>query len=128
MSAVEQMRDYKTPWWWDGERSQGFPDSNSSNVYENARQIKSGPGVLFGLSVYNSNAATQFIQLHDAATIPADGAVPVFFFPVATASAFLASWSPPGRWFRTGIVVCNSSTGPTKTVGSADCFFDAQFC
>jgi hypothetical protein len=115
------------PWWWGGESSQGFPDNNHSNVYEASRVVKSGPGVLFGLSVYNSNGATQFIQLHDAATLPDDGAVPVFFFPVATVSAVFVQYSPPGRFFQRGIVVCNSSTGPTKTIGAADCFFDAQF-
>lgn len=127
MSAVEQMSGYQAPWWWGGEASQGFPDNNRSVAYENTRQLKSGPGVLFGLSVYNSNASTQFVQIHDAAAIPADGAVPAFFFPVATASAVFVQYAPPGRFFKQGIVVCNSSTGPTKTVGSADCFFDAQF-
>jgi hypothetical protein len=127
VSAVAKKGDYPAPWWWGGEQSQGFPDNNHSNALEASRVLKVGPGVLFGLSVFNNNAATQFIQLHDSQTVPADGAVPVFFFPVATQSSFFVQYAPPGRQFLYGIVVCNSSTGPTKTVGAADCFFDAQF-
>ena len=97
-----------------------------SNVYQASLVVKSGPGILYGFTVYNSKSAAQFIQVFDAATLPADGAVPAFVVTVATAANFGVNWLP-GRTFQTGIVICNSSTGPTKTIGSADCFFDCQY-
>lgn len=103
----------------------GLPLNSHSNAYE-ASRVVSGPGLLYGLFVYNSNAATQFIQIHDSATLPPDGAVPALFFPLATVSAYPLSWLP-GRSFQRGIAICNSSTGPTKTIGSGDCFFDVQY-
>ena len=81
---------------------------------------------LAGLSGYNSLASTQFIQIHDAASLPADTAVPKIVFEVAASSKFAIDYGPNGRTFDTGIVVCNSSTGPTKTIGAADCWFDVQ--
>ena len=32
-----------------------------------------------------------------------------------------------GREFESGLVICNSSTDATKTIGSADTFFDVQY-
>jgi len=58
--------------------------------------------------------------------VPANGAVPVAVFTVATVANLAVNWIP-GRTFRRGIVICNSSTGPTLTIGAADCFFDAQY-
>jgi hypothetical protein len=89
--------------------------------------IKATPGNLYNLNVYNDKAAAQYIQLHDAAALPADTAVPVFTFSVPTKGTVNIPLSIFGKWFANGIVVCNSSTGATKTIGSADCWFDAQF-
>ena len=97
-----------------------------SNAYEASRVVKSGPGILYGFTIYNSKASSQFIQVFDAAALPADGAIPAWVGTVAATSNLAANWLP-GRTFQTGIVLCNSSTGATKTIGAADCFFDAQF-
>lgn len=74
----------------------------------------------------NTNAAQRFIQVFDATALPSNGATPLITFPLAT----LASTQPPidfgvyGRVFLNGIVIANSTTEATLTVGSADSFFD----
>jgi len=103
-----------------------LPLNIHSNVYEASRFVKSGAGILYGFTVYNSKTASQFIQVFDAASLPADGAIPAWVGTVATVANLGANWLP-GRTFQTGCVICNSSTGPTKTIGSADCWFDVQF-
>lgn len=98
----------------------------TSAAYENSRVIKNAPGTLFNLTGYNSKASAQFIQVFDAAALPADTAVPVMVITVPASSNFSFPLPLAGRIFNAGIVVCNSSTGPTKTIGLADCWFDAQ--
>lgn len=87
---------------------------------------KAAAGTLFGLTGYNAKTSAQFIQLHDSATLPADTGVPKVVFRVAATSNFSLDYRV-GREFASGIVVCNSSTEATKTIGSADCWFDVQY-
>jgi hypothetical protein len=103
-----------------------FPLSVHSMAYESARIIKTGPGILYGFTAYSSNAAAQFIQIFDAATLPAAGAIPAVLLSVAASSTLGVNWLP-GRAFLVGIVIANSTTGPTRTAGAADTWFDAQF-
>ena len=102
------------------------PFNVSSPKLEASRVIAAGRARLVGITVYSSNVASQFIQLHDASTLPADTAVPVWVQVVAATGNLGFLWIP-GRVFEAGIVICNSSTAPTKTIGAADCFFDAQW-
>lgn len=106
--------------------AQNLPANNHSNGYESARVALAGAGYLLSVTIYNSNAAAQFVQLHDAASVPANGAAPAVVASVGAASSAQLFWQPPGRLFLRGIVICNSSTGPTLTAGAADCFFDVQ--
>lgn len=99
----------------------------NSNGERASLVVKAETGRLYGLVVYNNSANQQFIQLHDATSVPADGATPIVVFEVPTQTARTLDFGIRGRRFNKGIIVCNSSTDTTKTIGSADCVFDAQF-
>ena len=105
----------------------GCPLNSTSVAYEASRLVKAGPGVLTGFSGYNSKASAQFILVFASATLPADGAVPVLVITAPTAANFSYDPGIYGRAFPHGVYITNSSTGPTKTIGSADCWFDAQY-
>lgn len=102
-------------------------DVQKSTAYEASRVVKTTSGVLREIIGYNSKTSAQFIQVHNASSLPADTAVPDLIFTVAASSNFFIDFSDTGYYCSTGIVVCNSSTGPTKTIGAADCWFDVLY-
>ena len=83
--------------------------------------------VAYGFTAYNTKASSQFINVFDANAQPGNGAVPLFSWSLAANTGVGFGWQPNGRQFQTGLVLCNSSTDATVTIGSADCFFDAQY-
>lgn len=103
------------------------PDNTTSSGYEASRVIKASAGNLYSVVGYNSKSSTQFIHLHDATALPINNSLPKVVLSVPATSNFSYSADKFGRYFVSGIVVCNSSTGPYKTIGSADCWFDCQY-
>lgn len=99
--------------------------NTTTTAYAASLIIKASAGTIYTLNGFNSKSSGQFIQLHNSATLPADNAVPVVTFYVPASSNFSFDWGVYGRSFSAGIVVTTSSTGPTKTIGAADCWFDA---
>lgn len=97
----------------------------SSTAQETSRVLKASAGSLVALTVYNGKATAQFIQIFNSTTVPADTAVPVYSVTVPGLSNFVFDFQSAGAPFTTGISISNSSTQPTKTIGSADCFFTA---
>jgi hypothetical protein len=83
--------------------------------------------VVYGFTVYSTKASAQKILCFDANAVPTDTAVPLFAWALAANSGVGFGFSWPGRQFQTGLVLCNSSTDATKTIGGVDCFFDVQF-
>jgi hypothetical protein len=107
-----------------------MPETSQSNsVAQVASQVvKTTQGRLFSVIGYNAKASAQFIQVHNAAALPSEAAVPIISFTVAASSNF--SWvspNPDGTNFSDGIVVCNSSTQPTKTIGTTDTWFNVEY-
>ena len=103
------------------------PTNVSVTAYAASLVVKATAGVLYGFQGYNSLATAQFIQVYDAATLPADAAVPEVVITVPGESNFSIGFGYRGRAFATGIVIGNSTTGPTKTIGAANCWIYAQF-
>lgn len=99
--------------------------NKGSTALEASHLISANPTILIGLTGHNSGP-DQYIQLHNAAAVPADGEVPKIVFKVLAASSFSLDYSPDGRVFSIGLVVCNSTTVGTLTIGSTDCWFDVQ--
>lgn len=104
-----------------------LPLNSSSRALQSGLRVISGRTYLLSLSVLNTNAAAQYVQLHDTSVTPGTGAIPVVVFTVAGAANLVVAWTMPGRRFHQGVYVSNSSTAATLTAGAADCFFDAQF-
>lgn len=104
------------------------PTISVSTAYEASRQAVATSGRLLSIEGYNSKTSTQFIQVHDVNSTPADTAVPKAIFSVPASSNFVYTPNDTvGDLYSTGIYVCNSSTGPTKTIGSADCWFRVRY-
>lgn len=103
------------------------PTNATSTAYEASRVVKASAGTLYSVTGYNSKTSAQFIMVFNATSLPANGTAATVMFTVPASSNFSYSADKFGRFFSIGITVANSSTGPTITVGSADCFFDCQY-
>jgi|SRR5215469_1319258 len=101
--------------------------SATTNALANSLVVHSGQARLWGFAGTNTKASSQFILAFDLTAIPANGAVPKFVLTAAASSDFWVSWTPFYRKFTDGVILCNSSTAATLTIGSADCWFDAQY-
>lgn len=102
----------------------GAPVNAATAAYATNLVVAAGPTRLLRLSGYNAKISAQFIQLYNTVSLPADTAVPVAVLTVAASSNFSMDLGIYGKKFGVGLVIGNSSTGPTKTVGSADCWIE----
>ena len=98
-----------------------------SVAYESGEVVKAAPGVVHRISGFNAHVAAVWVQLHDAAAMPANDAVPAIIIHVAATSAFDFDLSELGRNCQNGISVCSSSKGPTKTLSGDTCWFSIQY-
>ncbi len=95
-------------------------------AYATSLVVKTTAGLVFSIDGYNSGPA-QWIQVHDSATVPATGAVPKIIVAVGATANYSIDYGTLGKVFANGIYVCNSTTGPTKTIGAADCWITARY-
>jgi hypothetical protein len=99
----------------------------SSAALEASKIVKASKGILVGLAWTNTNGATRYLQVFDSATLPADATIPMMIFPLATGQTMVLTVPGVGIPFQNGIVVCNSSTMATKTIGAADSLFQILY-
>ena len=104
-----------------------IPSNATTTALAAAILVKTSSGTLHSITGYSDSTSTQFIQVHDSTSLPADGTVPVVVFSVPAKSNFSFDLGEEGRYFTNGIVLCNSSTVAIKTIGSANCWFDVQY-
>jgi len=97
----------------------------SSTALAASLVVRASAGRLLTAAVYNGNVGTQYIQIHNAASLPANGAVPLFTFTLTTGAVQVLNFDLTGLPCSTGIVLCNSSTAATKTIGANDTWFTA---
>lgn len=108
------------------------PSSNTgisnatSGAYADSIVAKAASGVLYSVGGFNSGPA-KFIHVYDSPSIPTNGTAPVYIFYVGATSNFNFNFGQFGRRFNSGISLGTSSTGPTKTLGPSDCWFDVQY-
>lgn len=103
------------------------PQNFTSPALANSAVAFSGQARVFGFTVTNTKASAQFIQFFDLNAVPADGTVPIAGIDVPAGAAKGVYFGTAGRYFRAGLVLCNSSTQGSKTIGAADCLFDVQY-
>jgi hypothetical protein len=103
------------------------PSNANTSAYAASLVVKASAGTLYEVRGYNSSITTAYwIQVHDASSLPADTAVPEDIILVQPEENFYIRY-PQGKSLGTGIVISNSSTGPTKTIGGADCWISAEY-
>ena len=99
------------------------PSLYSSAAAETSGVPKASAGTLLGFAGVSLSASDQYIQIHDLAAVPGDGAIPIFCVKANAADNFFLDLSKWGITMSNGIVIANSSTAATLTIGPADCLF-----
>ena len=101
-------------------------DANSAGAAKSLQAVAASAR-LYTVTAYNSTSGTLYLQAHDAASAPADGAAPKLVVPIfATTSGGFGF--ADGTIFRNGIYLCWSSTDVTKTIVTANSgIIDASF-
>lgn len=97
-----------------------------SRALEASAVVKTGPGIVYTITLTNTNAAARYLQVFDASVLPADTAVPILSRSVPIGDSLTLQWNS-GHPFTVGLIVCNSSTAASKTIGAADSLFDVTF-
>lgn len=94
-----------------------------SNLGANATlNVKASAGNVYSLYCKNANGASRWLQLHNTATVPAGGAVPLMPFEVPAGGSIVIGedfFTAAGLHFTTGIAFAFSTTAATYTAATA---------
>lgn len=79
--------------------------------------IAAEPVTISELHIKNVTAAAKTVQLHNATSLPADTAVPVVGWDIASSGELVIKFTNPIH-FDTGLVVASSTTSATLTISA----------
>lgn len=94
-----------------------------SSVAEASNIVKGFSATIRAVMMYNGNASTRTCQIFSSGSVPADNTVPNWLFTVVPSTLSGYDFGPDGLILSSGLTVCNSTTIPIKTLGSADSYF-----
>lgn len=95
----------------------------TSDAATAALQVSTDGCVLHSLIVSSDLGTLQWLQIHDLATTPANGAVPLICIPIPVNGHAVLDFPIA---LQNGCYVCNSTTHDTKTLGAANCLVIAN--
>ena len=101
------------------------PLNVASPSLEASRVISTQDCTVYGITVFNNHTESLFVQVFDATTVPAEGAlVNADIWKVQPNQVGMIDYGDQGKRFSVGAVVLLSSTGATKTIaGNVGLFF-----
>lgn len=94
----------------------------SSSGSQSSLIVKSSPGTLFTITAFNTSGSDRYLQLFDAASVPADTTVPLISLLIPSATTGAYDFGFKGLPFATGIVAVTSSAAATKTLAGSALF------
>lgn len=105
-----------------------FKNANSQGLVKDM-QAYADRAFLLDVSAYNATDTDLYLQVHDSAATPDDGAVPKYVRLLeARACRGLTFGFKPGGLFESGLYICVSTTDATKTLaGVNSAIIDANF-
>lgn len=73
------------------------------------------PCIVWEIHIVHDGVSAEFIQIHDVASVPADGVIPRECHYTAQKESIDIDVNRP-HYFANGFYLCESSTAPTKTI------------
>lgn len=99
----------------------------ASAALEASHVVTASKGRLHTCAAYNNNAAKRYLQCHDSARLPAEGAVPFLTVAVPPDATGSFDYGVFGYPVVNGLVVLFSTTAATKTISGNDALFSVTF-
>jgi hypothetical protein len=96
-----------------------------TNAFAKSVVADTGLGRLLNVSCYNANAGDMYLQIFDAASLPADGTVPLAQVRIPTTGTGSLDFGESGLPYSDGLVAALSSTAASLTLAAAT---DGLFC
>lgn len=105
----------------------GWSRAKNAGALAASLVVKNSAGRLRLVRVTSTLASLQFLQVHNATALPSNGVTPEHVVAIPASSSVVLDLGELGDYLSTGIVLTNSTTAATLTIGAGDCVFSALY-